>query len=147
MGKLSNYMKQAKIIAENSPDRQKRVGSVLVKKDGGEVIAQGYNGFIRGAPDKKLPKLRPEKYEYIIHSEQNLLFNCCRNGICTKDCFLVCTLSPCINCLRNLFQSGITEIYFEEKYKDFDKQLNMLDLEINLTKVGNYYRIDLEVRI
>ena len=146
MFKIANYMKQAEVIAENSPDMQKKVGSILIKKDGGEVIAQGYNGFIRKSRND-LPTLRPEKYEYIIHSEQNLLFNCCRNGISTKDCFLVCTLSPCITCLRSLYQSGITEIYFKEKYRDFDKQLNMLDLKINLTKVGTYYKIDLEVLI
>jgi dCMP deaminase len=139
-------MRQAEIIAENSPDAQRKVGSVLVKKDGGEVIAQGYNGFVRNARDEVLPNTRPDKYEYIIHSEQNLLFNCCRNGISTKDCFLVCTLSPCITCLRSLYQSGVKEIYFKDKYKDFDKQLNMLDLEINLTKEGDYFKILLNTK-
>jgi dCMP deaminase len=138
-------MKQAEVIAENSPDAQKKVGSVLVKKDGGEVIAQGYNGFVRGTADHLLPVTRPEKYEYMIHSEQNLLFNCCRNGINTKDCFLVCTLSPCVSCLRFLYQSGVKEMYFKDKYKDFDKLLNMLDLKMTLTKEGEYYKILLEV--
>jgi len=144
--KLQNYMKQAEVIAENSPDAQKQVGAVLVRIDGGEVIAQGYNGFVRGGRDKDLPVTRPDKYPYMIHAEENIILNCARNGIRTRDCFVVCTLSPCSGCMRRLFNAGISTIYFKEKYRDFKKQLDMKDLHIELTEVGEYYKIDLEVK-
>jgi dCMP deaminase len=143
--KLQNYMKQAEVIAKNSPDTQKQVGAVLVKIDGGEVIAQGYNGYVRNTMTA-LPTTRPKKYEYMIHAEENVILNCARNGISTKDCYLVCTLSPCKSCMRRMKQAGISTIYFKEKYKDFEDQLTMKDLQIELTQVKDYYRIKLEVK-
>ena len=144
--KLENYMDQCIVIAKNSPDAQKKVGAVLVRVDGGEVIAQGYNGFIRGGRDKDLPTTRPEKYQYMMHAEENISLNCARNGIRMDGCCVVCTLSPCSSCMRRLFNAGITTIYFKEKYKDFDKQITMKDLHIELTEIGEYSKIELSVK-
>lgn len=138
-------MKQAEVIAENSPDSQRKVGAVLVKIDGGEVVAQGYNGYVRGTKTA-LPTTRPEKYQYIIHAEKNLILNCARNGVSTKGCYLICTLSPCSVCMRESFQAGISTIYFKDKYKDFENQLSMKDLHIELTKIKDYYRIKLSTK-
>ena len=138
-------MAQCEIIAQNSPDAQKQVGAVLVRVDGGEVIAQGYNGFVRGTSGN-LPNTRPDKYQYMIHAEENIILNCARNGIRMSDCFVVCTLSPCSNCMRRLFNAGVKTIYFKEKYRDFDKQISMKDLHINLTQIDEYYKIELEVK-
>lgn len=143
--KLQNYMRQAKVVSENSPDAQRKVGALLIRVDGGEVIAQGYNGFVRKT-SADLPTTRPEKYKYMIHAEENIILNCARNGIRTEGCFVVCTLSPCSNCMRRMFNAGISIIYFRDKYKDFESQLEMKDLEINLTEVGDYYKIELEVK-
>ena len=141
--KLNNYFKQATVVAENSPDVQTKVGSLLINKHTGAVIASGFNGFIRKAQDDKLPKTRPEKYDYIIHAEQNTIYNCARHGINTSDCFLVVTLSPCINCMRAAYQAGIDTIYFHEEYHDFKNQLVMKDLKINLTKIDIFTKISL----
>lgn len=141
--KLNNYFKQAQVVAENSPDKETKVGSLLVNKRTGAVVASGFNGFIRKANDNKLPKTRPEKYNYIIHAEQNTIYNCARHGINTDDCFLVVTLSPCINCMRACFQSGIDIIYFKDEYRDFKNQLSMSDLNINLEKIDVYTKIKL----
>jgi dCMP deaminase len=144
--KLDNLFKQAYIIAENSPDAQTKVGSLLVRKSDGAIISSGYNGFIRGAMDSKLPKTRPEKHKYIIHSEKNLIYHCARLGISMEDCFVVCTLSPCIECIKSLYQCGIDTVYFAEKYRDFPEQLERLDIKINLTKLPKYYKLKLEVK-
>lgn len=144
--KLDNLFKQAYVIAENSPDLQTQVGSLLVRKSDGAIISSGYNGFIRGAADKYIPNTRPEKHKYILHSEKNLIYHCARNGISMRDCFVVVTLSPCVECMKALFQSGVDTIYFETKYYDFSNQLNRLDFKINLTKIGRYYKIKLEVQ-
>jgi dCMP deaminase len=144
--KLDNLFKQARVVAENSHDSQTQVGSLLVNEETGAVIASGYNGFIRGACDDNLPTTRPDKHSYVLHSELNLIINCSLHGIQTKGCFVVCTLSPCIHCCRILWQAGIRTIYFQDKYRDFDHQISMKDLQINLQKVGKYYRIDLEAK-
>lgn len=144
--KLSNYFRQAEVVAENSPDAQTKVGVLIVDKEDGAIIMSSWNGFIRGANDSVLPKTRPAKYEVMQHAEQNAICLCAKRGNATNNCFAVVTLSPCKDCMRTLWQSGISTIYFKDKYKDFDDQLKMLDLDIELTKVGNFYKIELGVK-
>lgn len=145
--KLENYYKQALVVAENSPDEQTKVGSLLIHGKTGAVLSSGYNGFVRGAPDAKLPKKRPEKHSYIIHSEENLITNGFRHGIMSDGCLVFCTLSPCIKCLRLLYQSGITQVYFKDFYKDFDANINMLDIDINLVQTeGGFTLLTLSPR-
>ena len=139
-------MRRAQVVSVDSHDAETQVGAVLVHGTTGAVLASGYNGFIRGADDENLPNTRPEKYPYMVHAETNLIYNCARHGVSTEGCFVVCTLSPCINCLRALYQCGVTEVYFLEKYRDFDKNFNMQDLNLKLTSVGSYTRIDLSPR-
>lgn len=135
---LENYCKQAEAVALLSPDEQKKVGAILISKSTGAVLANGYNGFIRGAADNKLPKTRPEKYEYIVHAEANLVYNCARHGIRTDDCFVFCTLSPCLPCTRSLFQSGIDTIVYKDEYRLFHEQLKALDIIYQMKKIGEY---------
>lgn len=143
---LNSWYKQAVAIAEQSPDSQTKVGSLLIQKNTKSVISQGFNGFIRGGPDNCLPKTRPEKYEFMIHSEANLIYNCVLNGITTKDCIVFCTLSPCSNCIRSLVQCGIRTVYFKDKYRDFDNCLAMKDIAITEKKTGEFYKITMEAR-
>ena len=142
--KLDNYYKMALAVSYNSPDEQTKVGSILINKESGAVIANGYNGFIRGADDGNLPKVRPEKYDYIIHSEQNLIFNCARHGISTKNCAIFATLSPCQQCTRAIYQSGITTIYFKDKYRDFENQISLGDLIVDISEINGYTKLELK---
>ncbi len=143
LSKLNHYFNIADSCAQMSHDKQTKVGSLLVKKDKGTILVSAYNGFVRQAPDDSLPTTRPEKYKYIIHSEVNLICNAASNGVNTSDCFVVCTLSPCINCLRVLWQASIDTIYFRDTYHDFNENINMEDLKVTLTKVGKYSKIQL----
>lgn len=139
--KLTSYIKRAMVIAENSPDAQTKVGSILVSKLTGSVISEGYNGFVRGANDSVLPKTRPEKYQYIIHAEANLLYNACRNGVRTDSCFIVQTHSPCPECARAVYQAGIDTIYFKN-YAAATDQIKVLgDLKLEYTTLGDYTKI------
>ena len=144
--KILSYMRIAESVSQDSHDSETKVGYVLVHGKTGAIIATGFNGFIRGAQDKKLPNTRPEKYPYMIHSEANLICNAVRHGISTDGCYLVGTMSPCINCLRLIYQSGITTVYFKEKYRDFEKNCEMLDLQVNLTSSDTFYKIELSPR-
>jgi dCMP deaminase len=140
-------MMNAKNTAQLSHDDDTQVGSVLLHSETMAVIATGYNGFIRKAVDKKLPTTRPDKYTYIIHSEENLLMNCVRHGISTNNCIVVCTLSPCVHCMRLLWQAGITKVVCENKYRDFNDLLNMADIGIkeSLTADG-FILLEYEVK-
>lgn len=130
-------MNMAKQAAELSHDSETQVGSVLIKNSNGAVIASGYNGFVRHAPDDKLPTTRPDKYPYMMHSEKNLVSNCARLGIAMDDCTVVCTHSPCVDCMRFLWQCGITRVVCEIKYRDFDVIKNMMDLSVKSTDLDD----------
>ena len=128
-------MNMAKQAAELSHDEETQVGSVLIKNKTGAIIASAYNGFVRQAPDSKLPATRPDKYPYMMHSEKNLVSNCAKHGIAMDDCTVVCTHSPCEDCTRFLWQCGITHVVCETKYRDFDKLQNLLDIRITETEL------------
>jgi len=132
--KIQNYMDVAETVALRSHDAETKVGAVLVNNKSGAIIATGYNGFVRDSNDLILPKKRPDKYQYIIHAESNILCNCCRNGIRTEDCTLICTLTPCLNCTRLLYNAGITNIIAKKVYGDFQEILKMKDIKIKTKK-------------
>lgn len=146
--KLHSYHRMAQAVSEDSPDAQTKVGALLIHGVTGAVLGSGYNGFIRGAPDDKLPKTRPDKYPYMVHAEANLLVNCCRHGVSTDECFLYCTLSPCVNCLRLIYQAGISKVYFKDVYSDFQKNIQMLDMHPMVEEINNgeYYALHLKPR-
>lgn len=145
--KLQIAMENAINTARLSHDVETQVGSVLLKKDSMTVITTGYNGFIQGAPDSILPNIRPDKYKYIIHSEENLLMNCLRNSISVADCIVVCTMSPCSRCTRLLWQAGIRTVVCNMKYKDFDETVNMRDLKVNVSHTSEgFIQLDYEAK-
>ena len=132
--KMKVAMEIAKAVSQRSHDSQTKVGSVLIKNSSGAHIATGFNGFVRNSPDHLLPTTRPEKYKYICHSEENLIYNCARHGIAMNDCTLVCTLSPCVKCMRALYQTGVTRVVVKEFYTDIEEIQGMLDLDIEISE-------------
>lgn len=139
--KMLSYHDRALTIAKQSPDEETKVGALLINPITGAVMAEGYNGFMRGAPDHLLPKTRPDKYQYIIHAETNLICNATYSGIKTEGCVLYCTLSPCTKCIRMLYQAGITTFYFKDKYRDFDESSAMEDVVIECKKIYDFYHM------
>jgi dCMP deaminase len=132
-------MQLAETCALRSHDSETKVGAVLIDNSSGSVIATGYNGFIRGAPDDQLPNTRPNKYRYILHAEQNLLCNAARHGIKTENTTLVCTHSPCEVCVRLCCNAGITRIVFKEKRQDLVSIEQAKDLRTQLEFKNNFY--------
>lgn len=141
LNKILSYIRRAEVVAENSPDEQTKVGSILVSESTGSVISEGYNGFVRGANDSLLPKTRPAKYDFIIHAEQNLIYNAARNGIRTDNCVLVSTHSPCVNCARAIYQAGIDTVYFRDYYPGTDKVEELGDLKLEYRQHEGFTKI------
>lgn len=142
--KYKYWMGIAEAVSLRSHDTETKVGAILVKNDTGMVIASGHNGFVRGAPDDKLPTVRPEKYRFMVHAEENLLAHCSRNGIAVDNCTLIITLSPCQKCLRLMWQAGITEVICRDIYRDHTIDMEDLDIEQELTEEG-YHKLKYKV--
>jgi dCMP deaminase len=118
----------AEVAATMSEDPYKKVGAVALRPDN-SIAAVSYNG----AP----PKIeidwsdRDKRRQYVIHSEANLL-----KYIKPNECDRVAvTLSPCVDCLKNMAIYGIKEIYYNEKYDKCDYNL--------VEKIAETYKIKL----
>ncbi|MCX6792873.1 MAG: dCMP deaminase family protein [Candidatus Falkowbacteria bacterium] len=127
------FMQIAKIIAQRSKDPSTQAGAAVVTPDN-VVVGLGYNGWPRGIDNDKLPwdregKLSDTKYAYVVHGEENAIYNANHS---TKNCRLYCTLFPCNECAKTIIQNGIVEVIYEsDKYHDSDICLasrKMLDL-------------------
>lgn len=118
------FIEIAKVVAKRSADPKTQVGAVLVKNKC--VIGVGYNGEPRQFK-YKFDWNSDEKYDYVIHSELNALANANANGVNCTGADIYLTLSPCHDCIKLLIQHGIRNVYFLEKYRDFDLTKKIAD--------------------
>lgn len=119
------FIEIAKVVALKSKDTTK-VGSVIVDADN-RIVSTGFNGNITGINEDLVPKTRPEKYFYVIHSELNsILF--ARKEL--TNCTLYCTEIPCSNCAKYIAQSGIKTV----KYRKISNAKLLCEKETALTQ-------------
>ena len=132
ISKHEYYLGIAKEVAKRSQDRDTQVGMVLVNPRTGAILSTGFNGFIKGADDDHLPLTRPEKYEFFVHAEPNLIYNCARHGIATELNVVYGTTTPCGPCLRALWQCGIHEMWVSSIHPTFENTLRLADIAVYL---------------
>jgi dCMP deaminase len=130
------FLGLAKVVSQRSHDIHTQHGCVITDQNN-RILGVGYNGYPRGLDDNKLPKNRPDKYVWMVHSERNALSNCVvrpDNGIAyvTGQC--------CNDCIMALWQEGIQTVYMvddhgthlfdENAQKIFDTFVNMSGIKI-----------------
>lgn len=110
------YMDVAIRAASMSHCKRKQVGAVITTSDGTNLLSFGYNGTVSGQPNccedsngLTLPT--------VLHAELNAISKCAALGHSTAGATMFVTLSPCINCALLILQSGITTVYYRDKYK------------------------------
>lgn len=140
------FMDIAHVVKTRSTCLRKQVGAVLVRDN--QIISTGYNGSPSGTihcTNIRLGCLRErlnipsgERHEICrgAHAEQNAIAQAAKNGVSTKGAVLYVTHSPCSMCTKNIINSGIKRIVFEEYYPDdLSKQLlKETDIDIRLLK-------------
>lgn len=124
------YMRMARIWAENSYCRRRRVGALIVKDK--MIISDGYNGTPSGFENVCEDENNVTK-PYVLHAEANAITKIARSGNNSGGATLYVTTSPCIECAKLIIQAGIRRVVFGEKYRIEDG--------INLLKRAN---IDVE---
>ena len=105
------YLGLAREVASWSKDPSSKIGAVAIGTKG-QVLAQGYNGFPRGIRDSRARlNTRELKYKYIVHAEQNVIYNATYNGISLDGATLyVSGLPVCSSCALGVIQVGIKRV-------------------------------------
>ncbi|SRR6056297_2526137 len=125
------YLREAyKIAAKYSDDTSTQTGAIIVKDnsvfDIGEenLLGYGVNSITRDV--KKLPnrKQRPQKYNWIGHSERHAIYDAARKGNSTQGAIMYMPWFPCVPCADGIIESGIEEIVSHQKAIEWDKEKN-----------------------
>ncbi len=127
---LGAYMKTARVFAELSTAKRKQVGAVVVKDN--RIISIGYNGMPSGWTNEcedvitpTLPymqgdgptlKTKPE----VLHAESNAIAKLARSTESGDGASMFITCSPCLDCAKMIYQSGIKEVFYGEAYRNND---------------------------
>ena len=113
-----HFMQHAQLISTLSKDNSTKVGCVIVSPKK-VILSMGYNGFPRGVDDNVPERhLRPTKYEFVVHAEENAILNAGRNGIKLEGSILYVTMPPCTRCAGSIIQAGIKEVIYLEPEED-----------------------------
>ena len=143
------YMDFSQRVAQLSHARRLKVGAVIVKDD--TVISYGYNGMpagwdnncedesvelysgYEGAIHRTVLKTKPET----IHAESNAIAKLAKSSNSGLGADLFVTHSPCLDCAKLIYQSGIRRVYFNQNYRD---DAGIKFLEKSGVEVGQYDR-------
>lgn len=110
----SRYLRMAKIWAENSYCRRRRVGAIIVKDS--MIISDGFNGTPSGFENVCEDESGHTK-AYVLHAEANAITKVARSNNSSDGATLYVTASPCIECAKLIIQSGIKRVVFDEMYR------------------------------
>lgn len=108
------YLRMAKIWAENSYCKRRKVGALVVK--GQMIISDGYNGTPSGF-DNVCEDSRDLTLPYVLHAEANAITKLARSSNNSDGSTLYVTASPCIECAKLIIQAGIKRVVYAEKYR------------------------------
>ena len=122
---LDAYMKTAETFAECSTAKRLHVGAIVVKDD--RIISIGYNGMPSGwdndCEDIKINndgqyelKTKPE----VLHAETNAIAKLAKSNESGLGATMFITHSPCMDCAKLVYQSGINTVYYRNSYRDED---------------------------
>ena len=95
--------------------KRKQVGSLIVKDK--MIISDGYNGTPSGFENFCEDEDGYTKW-YVLHAEAHAIAKVSGSTQSTKESTLYITLSPCKECSKLIFQSGISRVVYSKKYKD-----------------------------
>ena len=107
------YMRMAEELAKRGTCSRLQVGTVVTDARLENVLAIGYNGNVRGFPN------RCDRDEAgrcgCIHSEQNALVKAPGN---LRDKVAFVTASPCVMCAKLMVQANVGFVFYREAYRD-----------------------------
>lgn len=114
---VNAFMKTAKLFAECSTANRLKVGCIAIKDN--KIISIGYNGTPNGwwnVCEDEHGNTKPE----VLHAETNMIAKLAKTGGGAENSIVFITHSPCMECSKLLYQSGVTIVYYETEYRNTD---------------------------
>lgn len=117
------HLEVAETYAQLSSAKRRKVGCVIVKDN--RIISVGYNGMPSGWDNEceywqypyglgSSPKLTTKKE--VLHAEANAITKVARSTESSEGAILYTTCSPCIDCSKLIYQSGICRVVYKNHY-------------------------------
>lgn len=106
------HFEEAKLVSSRSLDLSSKVGAIVVDNDH-QQLSRGWNGVVRKAKTITENNCHREvKYEYIVHSEMNCIYNAARRGISLiNSSFYIYGIPPCLECAKAIIQVGARSVF------------------------------------
>jgi dCMP deaminase len=150
------YMDWAKRLSDLSHAKRLQVGAVIVKDD--TVISYGYNGMPAGWDNNCEDKVYANEWSIdnnewqykdegdtpynlktkseVLHAESNAIAKLARNHNSGAGADIFITHSPCLECSKLIYQSGISRVYYGQDYRDSSGIDFLLRSGIPVKKIG-----------
>jgi len=134
------HMEAARVYAGLSSAIRAKVGAVIVKNN--RIISIGYNGMPSGWDNKcedefwgngsPTLKTKPE----VLHAEANAILKVARSSDNCEGATIYCTMMPCLDCAKLIYQSGIERIVYDEDYPKGSNGVSFLEkCNLNISKL------------
>lgn len=112
------FMAQSHLLALRSTCARLMVGATIVRDK--RIIAGGYNGSVSGSVhciDEGCYVIDGHCVR-TVHAEANALLQCAKFGVPTENADIYVTHFPCLQCCKQLIQSGIVTVFYAKDYKN-----------------------------
>ncbi len=122
---IDAYMDVAERFAQLSSARRLHVGAIVVKDD--RIISIGYNGMPSGWDNDCEDKVWTQDGDYtlktkpeVLHAETNAIAKLAKSTESGSNATMFITHSPCLDCAKLIFQSGISSVFYRDSYRSKD---------------------------
>ena len=120
---IQAYMDVAERFAQLSSAKRLQVGAIVVKDD--RIISIGYNGMPSGWDNCCEFEINARELGYrelktkpeVLHAESNAIAKLARSPESGEGASIFITHSPCIDCAKLIYQSGIATVYYKNDYR------------------------------
>lgn len=136
------FMAQSHLLSLRSTCTRLMVGATIVRDK--RIIAGGYNGSVSGSVhciDEGCYVIDGHCVR-TVHAEANALLQCAKFGVPADGADIYITHFPCLQCCKQLIQSGIKRVYYAEDYRNHDyavqlfKEANVTTKKVELTDLA-----------
>ena len=144
------YMDVAERFAQLSSARRLHVGAIVVKDD--RIVSIGYNGMPAGWDNNCEYEVEEFQTEYgvgsklvktgelktkpeVLHAETNAIAKLAKSTESGLNATMFVTHSPCLDCAKLIFQSGINSVFYRNAYRSEDGIQFLTKSGITVTQV------------